>query len=189
MSIPAPLSPRLRRAINTAATVHRDQVRKGGGIPYISHLYAVMHLLATVSDDEDLLIAGLLHDTLEDVPEHYSAARMEAEFGPRVRALVEEVTKEDLPGWQERVDAYLARLGHRASPEAVLLSVADKTHNLMSVLDDHARIGERLWGRFNAGKERQRWWYRSIAEVAQERLGEHPLVRQLRDLVGELERL
>lgn len=67
------LSPRLRCAINAAARAHRDQVRKGSGIPYVSHVYAVMFLLSQVTDDEDILIAGLLHDTLEDVPEKYTA--------------------------------------------------------------------------------------------------------------------
>lgn len=82
--------------MNTAAWAHRHHVRKGGGIPYVSHLYSVMYLLASVTNDEDVLIAGLLHDTLEDVPEEYNSAQLEADFGPRVRELVEELTKQPL---------------------------------------------------------------------------------------------
>ena len=75
------LTPRLMRAIDTAAVSHRDHVRKGSGIPYVAHLYAVMHLVSQATGDEDVLIAALLHDTLEDVPEVYPEARMRAEFG------------------------------------------------------------------------------------------------------------
>ena len=65
-------SPRLIRAINTAAWAHRDHVRKGTDIPYISHIFGVMHLVSEVTDDEDVLIAALFHDILEDVPEELS---------------------------------------------------------------------------------------------------------------------
>lgn len=182
-------SPRLLRAINTAAWAHRDHVRKGTTIPYVSHVFGVMHLLSQVNDDEDVLIAGLFHDILEDVPEEYSAAEMEMELRPRVVELVHGVTKDDtLDSWQERSDAYIAHL-RDAEDGSVLISAADKLHNLMSILGDHAEIGDELWGRFNSGKERQQWWYRAIYTVAAERLPGNPLVEELGVRVEELERL
>lgn len=182
-------SPRLLRAIDTAAWAHRDHVRKGTTIPYVSHVFGVMHLLSQVTDDEDVLIAGLFHDILEDVPEEYSAAEMEMEFGPRVVELVRGVTKDNtLDSWQERSDAYIAHL-RDAEDGSVLISAADKLHNLMSILGDHAEIGDELWGRFNSGKERQQWWYRAIYTVAAERLPGNPLVEELGVRVEELERL
>ncbi len=182
-------SPRLLRAINTAAWAHRDHVRKGTTIPYVSHVFGVMHLLSQVNDDEDVLIAGLFHDILEDVHEEYSAAEMEMEFGPRVVELVRGVTKDDtLDSWQERSDAYIAHL-RDAEDGSVLISAADKLHNLMSILGDHAETGDELWGRFNSGKERQQWWYRAIYTVAAERLPGNPLVEELGVRVEELERL
>ncbi|AGT05299.1 putative metal dependent phosphohydrolase, RelA/SpoT-family [Corynebacterium glutamicum MB001] len=173
------LSPRLRKAMNTAAWAHRHHVRKGGGIPYVSHLYSVMYLLASVTNDEDVLIAGLLHDTLEDVPEEYNSAQLEADFGPRVRELVEELTKQPLKSWKARADAYLLHLSAGASLEAVLISTADKLHNLMSILDDLEIHGEDLWQRFNAGKEQQIWWYSEVYQISLQRLGFNELNKQL----------
>lgn len=186
----ASLSPRLMRAMNTAAVSHRDHVRKGSGIPYIAHLMAVFHLVAGVTDDEDVLIAALLHDTLEDVPDRYSEHEMRGEFGDRVTDLVRHLSKDDsLAGWQERADAYLAHLEHDAPDEAVLISCADKLHNLMSILDDHTVQGDALWGRFNSGKERQQWWYGRVHAVVEKRLPGLPLNEVLARLVGRFREL
>ena len=182
-------SPRLIQAINIAAWAHRGHVRKGTEIPYVSHVFGVMHLLSQVTDDEDVLIAGLFHDILGDVPEEYSAEQMEQDFGPRVLTLVQGVTKDDtLSGWQERADAYLAHL-EQAEEGSVLVSAADKLHNLLSILADHQAIGEELWLRFNSGKERQQWWYGAIYQVAQQRLPGNALVEELGFRVRELRAL
>ena len=159
-------------------------------VPYVSHLFAVMYLLSRVTGDEDLLIAALLHDTIEDVPEEYSESRMRGEFGDRVTDIVLDVTKDDtLPDWQARSDAYLRHLSHGAREEAVLLSCADKLHNLKSTLADHEEIGDALWERFNAGKERQQWWYGAILTVVRDRLPHNLLIDEFERLVKELQRL
>lgn len=182
------LSPRLMKAMNTAAVAHRDHTRKGSGIPYVAHLFGVMHLLAQVTDDEDVLIAGLLHDVIEDVPENYSAQQMKADFGERVVEIVLGVTKDDsLKSWEDRSNAYIAHLRDVASDEAVMVSCADKLHNLKSIMDDHAILGEELWSRFNSGKDRQQWWYRQIHEVVAVRLPGFPLNSELGQLVAEME--
>lgn len=100
------LSPRLLNAINIAAVAHRNQYRKGTAIPYVSHVFAVMNIASAMTDDEDILIACLLHDVLEDAPDEFSAEQIEETFGPRVLDIVGEVTKdESLSSWQERSDA------------------------------------------------------------------------------------
>ena len=179
-------SPRLIQAINTAAWAHRDHVRKGTDIPYVSHVVGVMHLVSQVTDDEDVLVAALFHDILEDVPEEYSPQRMAEEFGDRVVELVRGVTKDStLSSWQDRSDAYLAHL-READDGSVLISAADKLHNLLSIHADLDQLGDELWGRFNSGKERQLWWYRSVADLVQERLPGNPLGEEL---AGQVERL
>lgn len=183
------LSPRLLKAINTASVAHRSHTRKGSGIPYVSHLFGVMYLLSQVTDDEDVLIAGLLHDVLEDVPEHYSREQMQDDFGARVVGIVLGVTKDNsLSEWQQRADAYISHLRDVAPNEAILVSCADKLHNLKSILDDHSRIGDQLWERFNSGKERQQWWYRQIHEVVAQRLPGLPLNEELGKLVQQMEK-
>ena len=180
-------SPRLIQAINTAAWAHRDHVRKGTDIPYVSHVVGVMHLVSQVTDDEDVLVAALFHDILEDVPEEYSPQRMAEEFGDRVVELVRGVTKDSsLSSWQDRSDAYLAHL-READDGSVLISAADKLHNLLSIHADLDQLGDELWGRFNSGKERQLWWYRSVADLVQERLPGNPLGEELARQVERLE--
>jgi len=180
-------SPRLIQAINTAAWAHRDHVRKGTDIPYVSHVVGVMHLVSQVTDDEDVLVAALFHDILEDVPEDYSPQRMAEEFGDRVVELVRGVTKDStLSSWQDRSDAYLAHL-READDGSVLISAADKLHNLLSIHADLDQLGDELWGRFNSGKERQLWWYRSVADLVQERLPGNPLGEELARQVERLE--
>ena len=180
-------SPRLIQAINTAAWAHRDHVRKGTDIPYVSHVVGVMHLVSQVTDDEDVLIAALFHDILEDVPEEYSPQRMAEEFGDRVVELVRGVTKDStLSSWQDRSDAYLAHL-READDGSVLISAADKLHNLLSIHADLDELGDELWGRFNSGKDRQLWWYRSVADLVLERLPGNLLGEELARQVERLE--
>ena len=180
-------SPRLIRAINIASFAHRDHVRKGTDIPYVSHVFGVMHFVSQVTDDEDILIGALFHDILEDVPEEYSAEQMAADFGDRVVDLVLGVTKDDsITSWQERSDAYLAHL-READAGSVLISAADKLHNLLSIHADLDAMGDDLWDRFNSSAERQTWWYRSVCDVVQDRLPGNPLGAELRQQVERLE--
>lgn len=184
------LSPRLMRAMDVAAHAHRDHRRKGNHVPYISHLFGVMYLASQVTDDEDVLIACLLHDTLEDVPQEYSERRMREEFGDRVTDTVLGVTKDDsLRDWRARNEAYLRHLAQEAGDESVLVSCADKLHNLKSILADHEVLGDELWSRFNAGKEQQQWWYSAVHEVTSRRLPEVGLNEEFGELVRVLQRL
>lgn len=179
---------RLNRAIQVAAHAHRNHTRKGANIPYITHPYAVMLLASSETDDEDTLIGCLFHDILEDVPEMYSKEDMHREFGDRVVSIVEGVTKDDtIDSWQERSDAYIAHLRHKASRESVIVSAADKYHNLLSIVDDYEQVGDVLWDRFNAGKERQLWWYEAVGEVLQERIPESILTKQYFELLEGFE--
>jgi (p)ppGpp synthase/HD superfamily hydrolase len=147
-----------------------------------------MCIASQATDDEDILIACLLHDVLEDVPEEYPKSEMLADFGERVVAIVEGVTKDgSLPDWQTQQNAYLKHLATDALDESVIVSCSDKIHNLTAILRDYDAIGDELWQRFNAGKERQQWWYRSILEVTSKRLPELSLNKQLSELVDRLE--
>ena len=172
--------------LTLATTLHDGHYRKASGIPYTSHLFGVMYLLDQHGASEDLLIAGLLHDVLEDRPDHYSLEELTHDFGSSVAALVQAVTKNsDLPSWQARAQDYLTRLEH-ASNEVMLLCLADKYHNLLSILMDHDAVGEQVWQRFHAGKERQIWWYQAILDLATSKLPTHALTRQYAILVAQL---
>jgi len=175
------------RGIAIASRAHDGHYRKGSGVPYISHPMSVMLIAASVTNDEDVLLAALFHDILEDVPENYSRAEMEDEFGPRVVEIVEGVTKDSsLPSWQERADAYLEQLSH-GSEESVIVAAADKFHNLSQTLEDLDRDGHALWERFRSTPSQQLWWYTSVRNVIAERLPGMPLLDDLDVLIERLD--
>lgn len=180
-------SGRLMRGIAIASRAHDGHYRKGSGVPYISHPMAVMLIAASVTNDEDVLLAALFHDILEDVPENYSRAEMKDEFGLRVVEIVEGATKNSsLPSWQERADAYLEQLS-RGSAESIIVAAADKFHNLSQTLEDLDRDGHSLWRRFRSTPSQQLWWYTSVRNVVAERLPDMPLLDDLGVLIERLD--
>ncbi len=188
------LTERIEAAIVRATVLHAPQRRKISGVPYIVHPYAVAFLLAHYVDDEDVIIAGLLHDVLEDVPE-YTEEQLLSEFGARVLLIVKEVTedftqaeKEDhslrSEGWRQRKEKYLANLADD-SEEALLVATADKIHNMRSALDEHRLHGDAVWERFERKAEQIVWFYEEAARVISTRL-EHPLVTEMQRVLAEL---
>ncbi len=188
---------RLDRALIKAAWAHennaneRKRHRKGADTPYIIHPVGVMMIASNATDDEDVLIACLMHDVLEDVHEStYSEVQMREDFGDRVVDIVLGVTKNDsLKDWKERSLAYMQHLEFEAPDESVIVSAADKIHNIMSILSDYETHGDNLWLRFNAGKQDQQWWYRSVLTVIQKRLPELTFLTDFEKKVVKLELL
>jgi GTP pyrophosphokinase len=138
---------RIEQALRAVTILHKDQVRKGTmPIPYISHLFAVTMIAAEYSQDEDVIIGALLHDTLEDTD--YTADELQQDFGGKVREIVESLSEPHGPehkdtSWKERKLAY-ARTLRKAGEEALIIAAADKIHNMRAVVeeyyDDHSRF-------------------------------------------------
>lgn len=127
---------RIEQAIRAASVLHHGQFRKGKApYPYIMHPYSVACIIADYTEDEDIIIAGLLHDTLEDTD--YSEEELESDFGPRVRDIVLGVTENtDAGSWEARKMSYLRAL-KEAPPESFIVAAADKIHNLRSVIEEY----------------------------------------------------
>lgn len=189
------LTPKIEKAIVRATVLHQSQKRKVSGVPYIVHPYSVAFLLAHYTDDEDVIIAGLLHDTLEDIPE-YTEEMLREEFGERACAIVKEVTedftqaeKEDHSirgnNWRARKEKYLANLSND-SQEALLVATADKIHNMRSALDEYRIHGDSVWEKFKRNADNLIWFYTEAARVINEHL-EHPLVEEMNRLLLELQ--
>ena len=181
---PEPLGPRFREALDLTARLHQTQARKGGSIPYVAHLLAVTAIVLENGGDEDLAIAALLHDAVEDQGGAETLAEIQRRFGDRVADIVDACSDTDeipKPPWRERKEAYLAHL-QSASPDVLLVSLSDKLHNARSILMNYRALGPALWERFNAGKDGQLWYYRELVRIFRQR-SEH------RELVDELERV
>lgn len=153
---------------------------------------SVAALVLEDGGDEEEAIAGLLHDAIEDCGDRISGQEIEARFGPRVRKLVEACTDTPLdfaggvkPPWKDRKDTYLA---HIASGEMPLrVSLADKVHNVRSILRDHRIVGEAVWDRFSASKDETLWYYRELGIAYRSGGAEGFLVEEFERTVVELE--
>ncbi len=181
------LTPRLNEAIKFSSHLHRNQNRKDKyNTPYVSHLYSVAALISSITDDEDVIIAGLMHDSLEDVP-HYTYDDLVKDFGERVARIVKHVTEpldankgddEQMP-WLERKEAYL-RLLAEGGIESAMVSAADKIHNTESFIFDMKTEGEAFTSRFPSSLRNKLWFHEQALNIIREKLGEgHPLVTRL----------
>ena len=175
------LGPRFRRAFLFAADKHSGQTRKASTIPYIAHLMGVASLVLEFGGDEDMAIAALLHDVVEDCGGVPMLKEVRRRFGPRVAKIVDGCTDsvtEPKPQWRKRKETYIRHL-KKAEAETRLVSAADKLNNVRSILADYREVGESIWVRFNGGREGTLWYYRSLLEEF--------LQREPNRLIGELE--
>jgi len=147
----------LSAAIIFAAKTHAKQVRKGTDIPYITHLIKVIVCLMEMKADNELLCAGLLHDTVEDAG--VKIEDIEEQFGKRVAELVGSHSEDKSLSWKTRKEIDLADIA-KGTKDLQKLVLADKLANFSDTLEDYRRIGDAVWQRFNAGKEDQKWYYR-----------------------------
>src|SRR5271166_5707135 len=185
---PPELGPRLQRAFDYAATQHAGQTRKQTAVPYLSHLMAVSSLVLEAGGDEDMAIAALLHDVVEDCGGMPRLREIRRKFGQRVAKIVEGCTDsfgEPKPEWIERKKEYLAEVKH-ADRDTRLVSASDKLHNVRTILTDYRQDGEAIWVRFNGRKEGTLWYYRALSDEYARK--PNRITRELEIVVSELER-
>ena len=188
-----PLSGRFAEAFALALRLHGRQTRKrakndqdGPGIPYIAHLMSVAALVLEHGGDEDEAIAALLHDGPEDQGGEATLDEIRHRFGDRVADIVEacsDTFETPKPPWRTRKESYLEHLRRQGSEPVFLVSLADKVHNLRSILADYRGLGERVWDRFTGRREGTLWYYGALLEVYRQKAP-----ARCADLVEELDR-
>jgi (p)ppGpp synthase/HD superfamily hydrolase len=189
------LTDRFDRALLYATHVHGGQVRKGTSTPYVAHLLAVAATVLEYGGDEELAIAALLHDTIEDQGGKARLDDVRNRFGERVARIVKDCSDsladtakgERKAHWQERKETYIAHL-REVDEDILRVSLADKVHNARAILRDLRKqdIGHKVWGRFSVPKEKTLWYYRSLADKFCERLPGQ-LANELHEIVEVLE--
>ena len=160
------LGPRFLRAFQFAAKMHSGQTRKASTIPYMAHLMGVAAIVLEAGGDEDLAIAALLHDVVEDCGGAPMLKQVRRKFGKRVADIVDGCTdayEVPKPLWRERKESYIQRLKSE-SPDTRLVSVADKLNNIRSIISDYRAIGESVWSRFNGKRDGTLWYYRTLRD-------------------------
>jgi len=185
------------QAVDYARHLHIE-TRKGSGIPVMAHLLGVASLVIGEAGHvdfpvtEDMAIAALLHDAVED---HGGALRLKDiahNFGPNVARIVEGLSDtfaadpSEKEPWEERKRAYIEQL-KREPLDVQLISAADKLYNARTILDDYRKIGPEVWTRFQRGRDLQLWYFRALLEVFGK--SANRVVEELGRVVGELERI
>jgi hypothetical protein len=192
-------SDRINHALAFAAKHHDQQVRKGTRLPYLTHPANVAIILTRYGQDDETVVAGILHDVIEDcVRDGFTREMLEArigdKFGREVLDTVLAVTnrKYDDDGIElsseERKDDYLERLAV-ANTRARWVCAADKVHNASTILADLTRTDypETVWGRFNVGRDGTIRWYRRVHDRLRELGFDAPIMRELNDVARALE--
>ena len=190
------LTGRFDLAFHFASGLHHAQRRKGTQVPYIAHLMSVAALVLEAGGDEEQAVAALVHDAMEDQGGPATLKTIQRMFGDRVAETVRECSDSEsedpekkLP-WHPRKQAYLAHLT-TASPDALLVSIADKLHNVRAVLADYRSLGDELWKRFNreASKQDHLKYYRALVTAFRNTTAPRAMVDELDRVVTELEHL
>ena len=189
------LSERFTRAVDYARRLHTEY-RKGTRISYMAHLLGVASLVmgeaeGPISVTENMVIAAILHDTVEDHGGQRRLNDVEATFGKDVARMVAGLSDsftgqhEEKEAWDVRKQKYLDRLPGE-NEDALLICIADKLYNVRSMVVDYHAIGAAVFDRFKAGAAKQLWYYKALLGVFESRLGKHKMVEELGKAVNEL---
>lgn len=180
----------LDRAIIFATNAHSGEKRKGTDIPYILHPLEVAAIVATMTDDINIIAAAVLHDVLEDTP--ITVEQLECEFGTVIAQLVLSETENKRIGqsaqdtWKIRKQETIEHLKYKASEAEKMIALGDKLSNIRAICRDYGTIGDKLWDRFNQkDKALHAWYYMSIAETLSE-LKEYEAWREYDKLVSQI---
>ena len=160
------------RAVAFATQAHSGTERRGKGYPYIIHPMEAVSIVASLTNDPEMLVAAMLHDTVEDT--EVTIEQIRGQFGDRVADLVQHETAplhDDAP-WRTRKEAQLAQLV-QAPYDSKVVAMGDKLSNMRALAADYRMIGDQLWSRFHApnGKSDIAWYYHSLAEALSELSG------------------
>ena len=185
------MSQLLDDAIYFATQAHAGQMRKMANTPYILHPLEVAVIISTMTDDENVMAAGLLHDTVEDCD--VDPKEIKARFGARVAALVQSETEDKLSQrppadtWMERKEESLLMLRHTKDRDVKILWLGDKLSNIRSFYREWLRQGDQMWQSLHQKDPKmQGWYYRTIAAYLEEELSDTAAYQEYVDLVRRI---
>lgn len=169
-------------AVQFATKAHKGQIRKGTKKPYIVHPLEVADIVATMTSDEEILSAAVLHDTIEDCA-GVTEEILRAHFGERVASLVAGESEDKSKSWEERKGTTIRRLKEE-SRELQMIALADKLSNMRDIDRDYPVMGESLWMQFRMhSKHAIGWYYKGVMESLQEQFQDVPAFQEYCSLV------
>ena len=175
------------RAICFATEKHSGMKRKNENTPYILHPIEVASIAGTMTDNEEVLSAAVLHDTVEDTDT--TLEELESHFGKRVALLVAFETEDKLEymppnkSWRIRKEESLKKLESTSDLDVKILWLSDKLSNMRSFYRAWCVNGDYLWQHFNQKDPAiQAWYYHSIDKLLCE-LNNHQAYKEFHNLV------
>ena len=160
------------RALEFAMRAHKGQQRKGSSVPYIVHPIETALIAMTLTRDQDIIIASLFHDIIEDT--RYSAKDIEDRFGSRIAHLVQMESENKRKGqdasetWKLRKQEFIDGLDEKSKDEKII-ALADKLSNMRATRQGYLKNDEKFWERFHQkDKKMHGWYYRTVANKLRE---------------------
>jgi (p)ppGpp synthase/HD superfamily hydrolase len=171
----------IEKAVRISVSAHKDQARKGDNLPYIIHPIMVAIKLSKYNFPDTVIAAAFVHDVLEDTD--FPEDKLKNELGEEVLEIVKAVTNDDSLSWEEKKKKYVETV-RAGSDGAKAVAVADKIHNLESLLLAYSEQGPELWKKFNRGKEQKLWFENEVLKMLKE-TWKHPLIEEYEKLLEQ----
>lgn len=175
----------VEKALRIMLTAHGQQVRKTDSSPYIIHPMMVAKKLARLGFNDEVIAAAFIHDVLEDTD--YPEKKLRQELGDKVVDIILPLSEDKKLEWEERKKKYINDVKN-ASVETKAVSIADKIHNLESIIETHKTMGSDIWSKFNRGKEQKMWFENAMLKAFQESW-DHPMIAEYEKLIKQAEKL
>lgn len=170
------------KAMRFATKAHEGQVRKGTSRPYIVHPIEVGDIVSTMTKDEEVISAAILHDTIEDC-KGVTRGVLKEEFSERVASLVAQESEDKSKTWRERKGATIQRI-RTAQREVQMIGLADKLSNMRDIDRDYPVAGEELWNRFRMkDKNIIGWYYKGVRDALKENFNGVPAYEEYCKLI------
>ena len=171
----------IEKAIRISVEAHKNQTRKGDDLPYIVHPVMVALKLVKHNFPDKVIAAALTHDVLEDTD--YQEEELRKELGDEVLEIIKAVTNDDSLPWEEKKKKYVESV-RNGSEGAKAVAIADKIHNLESLLMAYEEQGTSIWKRFNRGKEQKIWFENEVLKMLKG-TWQHPLIDEYENLLEQ----
>lgn len=184
------ITPNINKACEFALQAHYGQVRKSQDIPYVFHLFDVAGILIENDASEELIIAGLLHDVIEDTDKNEEDIKSLFEQS-QAEAIIEIIMADNesdkSASWEARKQETIDYLNSSALDEGIMLIYADKMSNLGAICDTYAEQGDKVWSFFKRGKDKQVWYYQEIYLALCKKMASKPsLLNEYKQLLDKI---
>jgi (p)ppGpp synthase/HD superfamily hydrolase len=177
----------LQIALDYAARIHGQELKKKTPVPYIFHPLAVASLVLQFQGDFAQAAAGAIHDTIEKGKEDYFKDLIGNEVTELAFSFLDPEGSEDLP-WESLKAHYLAKIRH-VSPRALLVIACEELHDSRCLNYEVRQFGDEVWARYPVEKNQVIWYYQELLKIFRNKLIGNPLIDEFAQAVADLKSL